>query len=129
MTKVLSLTSAVFRFELGYQLSRVSTRIYFAIFSGFALALTFVIFNGARTGGYYFNAPIVTSLVTIVASMLALLVTCGVAGDAATRDVQVRLDPLVYTTPLRKAAYLGGRFLGAFAVTALLLLAIPFGLL
>jgi ABC-2 type transport system permease protein len=129
MTKVLAQASAVFRFELDYQLSRVSTRIYFAIFFGFALALTFVIFNGARVNGYYFNAPIVTSLIMIVASMLSLLVTCGVAGDAATRDVQVRLDSLVYTTPLRKAAYLGGRFLGAFAVTALLLLAVPFGLL
>ncbi|HYK04768.1 MAG TPA: ABC transporter permease [Thermoanaerobaculia bacterium] len=129
MTKVLTQAGAVFRFELDYQLRRVSTRIYFLIFFGFALALTFVIFNGARVNGYYFNAPIVTSLLVIVASMLSLLVTCGVAGDAATRDVQVRLDPLVYTTPLRKAAYLGGRFLGAFAVTALLLLAVPVGLL
>jgi len=129
MTRVLSQAGAVFRFELDYQLGRVSTRIYFGIFLGFALALTYVIFSDARNDGYYFNAPIVTSLIAIVASMLSLLVTCGVAGDAATRDVQVRLDPLVYTTPLRKAAYLGGRFLGAFAVSALLLLAIPVGLL
>lgn len=129
MTRAMNATWEVFRFELGFQLSRISTRIYFAIFFGFALVLAYAILTDARTDGYYFNAPIVTSLITIVATMLSLLVTSGVAGDAATRDVQVRLDSLLYTTPLRKASYLGGRFLGAFAVTALMLLAVPLGLL
>ena len=119
----------IFRFELGYQLRRVSTLIYFALFLGFALALAYVILLDARNDGYYFNAPIVTSLIAIVTSMLSLLVTSGVAGDAATRDLQLRIDPLVYTTPLRKYSYLGGRFFGAFAVTALLLLAVPVSLL
>jgi ABC-2 type transport system permease protein len=115
----------VFRFELGYQARRASTRIYLALFIALALALDFVIFLDARRDGYFFNAPIVIGLITIVASMLALLVTAGVAGDAATRDAQVRIDALLYTTPLRKASYLAGRFLGAFAIAALLLLAIP----
>ena len=119
----------VFRFELGYQLRRASTLLYFGLFLGFALALAYVILLDARNDGYYFNAPIVTSLIAIVASMLSLLVTSGVAGDAATRDLQLRIDPLVYTTPLRKYSYLGGRFFGALAVTALLLLAVPIGLL
>ena len=119
----------VFRFELAYQLRRVATRIYFAIFFGFALALTYAIFLDAREDGYFFNAPIVTSLITIVAGMLSLFVIAGIAGDAATRDTEVRMDPLLYVTPLTKAAYLGGRFLGSFAVMALLLLAVPLGLL
>ncbi|HYC60279.1 MAG TPA: ABC transporter permease [Thermoanaerobaculia bacterium] len=125
MTKALE----VFRFELGYQLRRASTRIYFALFLALALLLTWVIFLDARNDGYFFNAPIVTGLMTIVASMFALLVTAGVAGDVATRDAQLRIAPLLYTTPLRKTSYLGGRFLGAFAVNALLLLAVPIGLL
>jgi len=125
MTKALE----VFRFELGYQITRVSTRIYFVLFAGLAALSNFAILSDARTDGYFFNAPIVTGLLTIVASMLSLLVTAGVAGDAATRDAQVRIDPLLYTTPLRKASYLAGRFLGAFAVTALLLVAVPLVLL
>jgi ABC-type transport system involved in multi-copper enzyme maturation permease subunit len=119
----------IFRFELAYQLQRVSTRIYLGLFFGFALAIAYVILLDARNDGYFFNAPIVTSLVAIVTSMFALLVTSAVAGDAATRDAQMRIDSLLYTTPLRKASYLGGRFLGAFAITALLLLAVPVGLL
>ncbi|HEX6087764.1 MAG TPA: hypothetical protein VF266_24750, partial [Thermoanaerobaculia bacterium] len=122
-------TWEVFRFELHFQLSRVSTRVYFALFLALALLLSFAIYMDARNDGYYFNAPIVTGLITIVASMVSLLVTSGVAGDAATRDAQIRIDSLLYTTPLRKASYLAGRFLGAFAVTALLLLAVPLGLL
>lgn len=119
----------IFRFELGYQLRRNSTRLYFGLFLGFALALAYVILLDARNDGYFFNAPIVVSLITIVASMLSLLVTSGVAGDAATRDLQLRIDPLLYTTPLRKSSYLGGRFFGALAVTALMLVAVPLGLL
>ena len=122
-------TWEVFRFELGFQMSRVSTRIYFALFLALAMLLSFAVYMDARNDGYFFNAPIVTSLIAIVASMVSLLVTSGVAGDAATRDGQVRIDSLLYTTPLRKASYLAGRFLGSFAVTALLLLAVPLGLL
>lgn len=122
-------TWEVIRFELDYQLRRGTTRIYFAIFAGFVLIVTRIFVLDAREDGYFFNAPVITGVVTVIASMLALLVTAGVAGDAATRDVEARLDPLVYTTPLRRSAYLGGRFLGAFAVTALLLAVVPLGLL
>jgi hypothetical protein len=52
-----------------------------------------------------------------------------VAGSAAARDVQMRMHPLVYTTPISKADYLGGRFLAAFVLNALLLLAVPLGML
>jgi ABC-2 type transport system permease protein len=119
----------VFRFELAYQLGRVSTRVYFAIFLALSFVLTGMFIADARRDGYFFNAPIITIGVTVIASMLALLVTAAVAGDAATRDTEARMDSLLYTTPLGKAAYFGGRFLGAFAVTALLLLAVPLGLL
>ena len=39
------------------------------------------------------------------------------------------MDPLFYTTPVGKAAYLGGRFLAAFVLYAVILLAVPLGLL
>ena len=125
----MSRTWEVLRFELAYQLTRVSTRIYFLLFLAFAGMAGFAFLLDARNDGYYFNAPIITIAVTVVASMVALLVIAGVASDAATRDHDVRLDALLYTTPLRKAAYLGGRFLGAFVVTAVLLLAVPLALI
>ena len=53
----------------------------------------------------------------------------AVAGGAAARDVQTRMHPLIYTTPISKADYLGGRFLAAFVLNALILLAVPLGML
>jgi hypothetical protein len=46
------------------------------------------------------------------------LTGASVAGDAAARDVQTRMHSLTYTAPASKAAYLGGRFLAAFALNA-----------
>ncbi len=39
------------------------------------------------------------------------------------------MHPLIYTTPISKADYLGGRFLAAFVLNALILLAVPLGML
>ena len=56
-----------------------------------------------------------------------MLVSAALFGDAAIRDVAARMDPLLYTTRLRKAEYLGGRFLAALAINAIVVLAIPLG--
>ncbi len=120
---------AIFRFEVGYQLQRISAGVYLAGIFGITLMLAWSFVEGALREGHDYNAPIMLAGATVIATMLALLVTAAVAGDAATRDMQSRMEPLVYTSPVRKAAYLGGRFLGAFAVVALLLLAVPVALL
>ena len=61
--------------------------------------------------------------------MMGLLIATQLAGDAAARDTQTRMDPLFYTTPVGKAAYLRGRFFAAFVLYAVILLAVPLGLL
>jgi ABC-2 type transport system permease protein len=120
----------IFRFEIGYQARRRSSWLYFAVAVGLALQIaTQAFLPDARRGGYFFNGPFVIAAVTVIGSMFALLFAAAVAGDAATRDMQTRMEPLVYTTPVPKAAYLGGRFLGAFAIVGLLLAAVPLGLL
>ena len=120
----------VFRFEVAYQARRVSTWLYPAVLLGFTILLATQAYIGkARSGGYYFNGPFVVAEVTLVGSVLGLLLTTGLAGDAAGRDVATRMAPLVYTTPVGASAYLGGRFLAAFVLNALILVAVPAGLL
>ena len=53
----------------------------------------------------------------------------GVAGEIAARDVETGMHPLTYTAPVSKAEYLGGRFLAVFAINALILLAVPLGVM
>ena len=65
----------------------------------------------------------------ILTGLLWILMAPAVAGSAAARDVQTRMHPLIYTAPISKADYLGGRFLAAFVLNALILLAVPLGIL
>ena len=65
---------------------------------------------------------------SLLGSMIGLLIAAALAGDAAARDAQTRMDPLLYTAPVSKSRYLGGRFLAAFVLYAVILLAVPLGL-
>ncbi|HEV2129818.1 MAG TPA: hypothetical protein VGR27_01865, partial [Longimicrobiaceae bacterium] len=93
------------------------------------LGVPFLMMHAIGGSEGYMNRPQMVAVGSLLSSMLGMLVTAALFGDAATRDVQARMHPLVYTTPLRKAEYLGGRFLGALAVNAVLLLGVPLGLL
>ena len=119
----------VFSFELGYQARRPWAWVYFVALLGVILQITVEAYtSNARSEGYYFNAPFVTVLMTFTASFMGLLATAGFAGDAASRDVQLRMYPLLYTSPLRTGTFLAGRFLAAFALNALVLLSAPIAL-
>ncbi|HYK00159.1 MAG TPA: M1 family aminopeptidase [Thermoanaerobaculia bacterium] len=122
MTKVLE----VFRFELAYQLRRASTLSYFLIVLITCTALMQVMAGGTRDDGS-FNSPFTLLVIVVFGSMLALVMMAAFAGDAAARDGDTRADSLFYTSPVGKRAYVLGRFLGAFAMSALLLLAFPAG--
>lgn len=116
----------IFRFEVGYQLRRPWTWVYFATLFALSLKIaTDAYTENARDGGYSFNGPFVIASITLLGSMMALLVIASFAGDAGARDAQTRMHPLVYTLPVGKAAYLRGRFLAAFALSAMILAAVP----
>jgi hypothetical protein len=120
----------VLRYELGLQARRVTPWLSFALL----LAMTYQVateaqIEQARDGGYLFNGPYALGVVSVLSSILGLLVSAPLAGDAAARDVQLLMHPLVYTTPVGRTAYLGGRFLAAFALSALVQLAVPLALL
>jgi hypothetical protein len=117
----------IFRFEVGYRLRQVSTWIYAAIL----LALAFQRVQEDAwdaPDGLYTTAPETLAEFSIVLSLIGMMMTAAIFGDAATRDVRTGIHPLVYTTPLRKTEYLGGRFVAAFVVNALLLTLVPLGM-
>jgi len=119
-----------FRFEVVYQLHRVSTWFYFVFLLGVAFLMARDVFVAeAQEGNYFLNAPFAVAQVTLVACILSLLALAALAGGAAARDVETRMHPLLYTSPISKAAYLGGRFLAAFSLGALIMTAVPAGLI
>ena len=120
----------IFSFEFGYQARRVSTWLYFAAL--FFVAWSIIQGNyvdDARGGWILLNAPLVIASTTVVGCMVWLFIAASVAGDAASRDIESGLHPLSYTAPVPRFQYLAGRFLAAYALNALILLAVPAGML
>ncbi len=119
----------IFRLEISQQSRRISPWLYFAVVLGFTYMMaTEEYVDNARNGGYFLNSPFVIASVATIGSMVGLLITASLAGDAGARDAQTRMHPLLYTAPVGKGNYLGGRFLAAFILNLLILVAVPVGL-
>jgi ABC-2 type transport system permease protein len=115
----------IFRFEFAYQARLIRTWLYFAVL----FVIVFMLKRTAGVGEVHVNSPYSIAQETILASLLWVFMAPAVAGSAAARDPQTRMHPLIYTAPIGKADYLGGRFLAAFLLNALILLAVPLAML
>jgi ABC-2 type transport system permease protein len=115
----------IFRFEFMYQARRVRTWLYFAILFVVAYQLR----KTAGGGNVVVPSTYEMAQDTILTSILWIIMAPAVAGSAAARDAQTRMQPLIDAAPISKADYLGGRFLAAFLMNALILLAVPLGVL
>jgi ABC-2 type transport system permease protein len=119
--------SEIFRYELGYRLRSASTWLY----GGFLFLLAFYVVHVDNGGSHTItgNAPFrVAEITALFCGLFGTLVTAALFADAALRDRASRMDPLLFTTRLHPTEYLGGRFLAALLVNAVLLLATPLGL-
>ncbi|MEA2489785.1 MAG: type transport system permease protein, partial [Acidobacteriota bacterium] len=117
----------VFRYEFSHRLRSVSTWLY----AGFLFLIAFWVIHVAVTGTnpIHVNAPEELAYKTaLFCGLFSVLVTAGLFSDAAIRDRAAGMDPLLFTTRLRPAEYLGGRFLAALAINSILVFAIPIGL-
>ena len=115
----------VFRFEVEYRLRQPSTWVYAVVLFG----IPFLAMHAINGSSQYLNAPVMVTQASALLGGIGMLVTAGVFGDAAARDVHTRMHALFYTSPVRERHYLGGRFLGALAVNAVLAMGVPLGLL
>jgi ABC-2 type transport system permease protein len=117
----------VFRYELAYRLRSISTWIY----AGVLLFIGFYIMHVAVTGTnpIHVNAPQdLAEKTVLLCGLFGILVTAGLFADAVIRDRTAGMDALLFTTRIRPAEYLGGRFLAALAINSILVFAIPIGL-
>ncbi|MGH7718360.1 MAG: ABC transporter permease/M1 family aminopeptidase, partial [Gemmatimonadaceae bacterium] len=120
----------ILRFELAYQIRRAWPWLIFAV----VLVLSFLMARDtsladAMYEDFFANSAFAIAKTTVVGGLVWLLVAAAVAGEAASRDLATGMHPLGYTTPVSKAEYLGGRFLAALVLNALILLAVQAGIL
>ena len=116
----------IFRFEFAYQVRRFSTWLYLAVLLAFTLVMNLVITPG---DGVYANNTFHITAIVVIGGLIWLVMAAAIGGEAAAGDVQTHMHPLTYTTPVTKLHYLGGRFMAALAVNALLVLSLPLGVL
>jgi hypothetical protein len=126
---------AILAWEVRYYLRRISTWVYFAIF--FAMAFFFMLAAGGAwseinfgfgSGGKVLaNAPFALASLIPILSLFGVSITAALAGNALYKDYESHADPLFYTTPVSKAAFLGGRFAGTLFVNALVTTGIGIG--
>lgn len=118
----------IFRFELAYQLRRPWSWLSLAVLTVFAFVNTRVaIVPVTLPQDFILNSPFIIAAVTVFSCQVWLLVAPAVAGEAAARDVHTGMYPLTYTSPVSKSEYLGGRFLAALVLNALILLGVQVG--
>jgi ABC-type transport system involved in multi-copper enzyme maturation permease subunit len=115
----------IFRYELEYRLKSGATWAYTGIL--FFVAIWMFLALADEAG--HANAPERIAGASVIIGMFGMLVTAALFGEAAVRDIEVEMDALLFTSPVGKAEFLGGRFLGSLVVNALVILAIPLGIL
>ena len=116
----------IFRYELAYQVRRLPNWVYFVgLFAfGFLIMRSFT-----PDEGVHVNSPQNITIFMLFGGVIWGLLAASVAGDAAARDFETGAHPLAFTAPVSKLQYLGGRFVAACTVNALLMLALEVGIL
>ena len=113
-------------FELRYQLRSPLFLVGFAIF--FLLTFGSVTIDqiqiGAR-GNVNVNSPYALLQTTGIMSVFAVFIVTAFVANVVIRDLETGFAPILYSTRITKASYLGGRFLGAMVVATLLLASVP----
>ena len=109
----------ILRFEFLRQIKRPMLWLFVVAFGVFQASITKN--PGMRAEDVLYDAPLDIAGMAIILGMMSLIVAAVLSAEAGARDVQTRMDPLVYALPLGRAEYILSRFLAAYGIHALLL--------
>jgi ABC-2 type transport system permease protein len=109
-----------FRFELRFRARSVSTYVYFLMWSAFSFfCVASESFGpvGNSNGKVLLNGPYANTLNDLYASLFGIIVIAAIFGTSILRDFQRDTYQLLFTKPISKLAYLGGRWAGSCVTT------------
>ena len=115
-------------FELRYRAKRADTYIYFVVLFLFSILAIDFLYEG-QLDPLKRNAPLVIARTMGIISALFMMITSMIMGVAILRDFDHGMESLMFINPLKKYQYLGGRFLGSFAILLLIFFAVPLGMM
>jgi ABC-2 type transport system permease protein len=117
-----------FSFELKFRLKSISTYVYFALW--FCLSFAFIAaedWGPTGNGKQLLNGPFATANGYTQLALFGTIVIAAIFGTSMLRDFQRDTYQLIFTKPISKFAYLGGRWLGCFVTCVLTFSGMVFG--
>ena len=115
-------------FEIKLRLKSVATYCYFALWVVLAFSCVAAEdFGPLGAGKVLLNGPFATQLYDFQLCFFGAVVMAAIFGTSILRDFQRDTYQLVFTKPISKFSYLGGRWAGSLIVTLLVFLGIPLG--
>jgi hypothetical protein len=119
-----------FTFELKFRAKSTSTYVYFLLwfmFEFFCIASESFGPIGNANGKVLLNGPYANTYNYIGASFFGVIVIAAIFGTAILRDFQRDTIQILFTKPISKLAYLGGRWSGSFVATVFAFSGMLFG--
>ncbi|MEA3478403.1 MAG: hypothetical protein U9R60_09510, partial [Bacteroidota bacterium] len=122
----------IFLLELKKNLKSPAFYIFLTIFFSSVLAFTLItdpynIFMGIAHGKEWHNAPIIIAQILTRMGVFGLLFTMIIVGRAVAKDFENNVHELIFSRPISKLQYLGGRFSGSFIANLLIFTGIILG--
>lgn len=115
-----------FRYQLGQPLFWITFAVFFLLTFGSVTVDQIQIGSGGNTN---VNAPFAIIQTLLIMSIFAMFVTTAFVANVVIRDDETGFGGIVRSTRVNKADYLLGRFLGAFAVAAIVFCSVPLALM
>src|SRR5271169_4018038 len=107
-----------FLFELKLRLKSISTYVYFALwFRMVFFSVAAEDWGPVGAGKVLLNGPYATVQDFLQLSAFGMIIMAAIFGPSILRDFQRDTYQLVFTKPISKLAYLGGRWAGSFVAS------------
>lgn len=121
----------IISFELKYRLHRPATYIYFFIlfFMTFLCITTDAVIIGGAAGKVLKNSPYTIDQIVSILMIFGAMICSAVMGIPVFRDFDYKFHEIIFTTPVKKWQYLGGRFIGSYIITVIIFLAVPLAIM
>jgi len=119
-----------FTFELKFRFKSLSTYVYFLLwlmFSFFCVASESFGPIGNSNGKILLNGPYANTFNDMFAGFFGIIVIAAIFGTSILRDFQRDTYQILFTKPISKFSYLGGRWAGSFVTTVFAFSGMLFG--
>lgn len=119
-----------FRFELKFRFKSISTYVYFGIWFVFSfLCIASENFGPIAFGNgkVLLNGPYANLFNDTFAAFFGLIIIGAIFGTSILRDFQRDTTQILFTKPITKFGYLGGRWAGSYVATAFAFSGLIFG--